>query len=198
MTKWPSILFNSLVSLFRTRRDLTFENLLLRQQLAVMKQDGSRPRLSDADRRFWVLASKLWPKWREALHIVKPDTVVRWHRHRCRRYWARKSRSRGRPRIDPSVRALIRRMCCANPLWGAPRIHGELLKLGVSVSEAVVSKYMIRDRRPPSQTWRTFLGNHARDIIAVDFLTVPTATFRVVPPIKSSALIFLEFFSAAV
>jgi len=179
MTKWPSIILHSLISLFWTRRDLAFENLLLRQQLAVMKQEGLRPRLPDADRRFWVFASRIWPKGQDALHIVRPDTVVRWQRDRFRRHWARKSRCRGRPRIEPSVRALIRRMCRANSLWGAPRIHGELSKLGVNVSEATVSKYMIRDKRPPSQTWRSFLENHAKDIIAVDFLTVPTATFRV-------------------
>jgi len=179
MTKWLSILLHSLISFFRTHRDLAFENLLLRQQLAVMKKAGSRPRISGSDRRFWIYVSGIWPRWRDALHIVQPDTVVRWHRNRFRRHWARRSRNRGRPRIEPSVRALIRRMCRANPLWGAPRIHGELLKLGISVSEATVSKYMIRNERPPSQTWRSFLENYAKDIVAVDFLTVPTATFRV-------------------
>ena len=155
MNRWSSIFLHSLISLLRTRRDLAFENLLLRQQLAVMKQAGTRPRLSDADRRFWVLASRIWPTWRDALHIVKPETVVRWHRNRFRRYRARKPRHRGRPRIERSVRALIRRMCRANPLWGAPRIHGELRKLGIGISEATVSKYMVRVRRPPSQTWRS-------------------------------------------
>ncbi len=144
-----------------------------------MKQTGSRPSVSPADRQFWVFASRLWPNWRDALHILKPDTVIRWHRKGFRRYWTRKSRPKGRPQVDIEIRTLIRRMSLANPLWGAPRIHGEVLKLGLVVSEATVSKYMIRHRRPPSQSWRTLLENHAADIVAIDFLTVPTATFRI-------------------
>lgn len=179
MTKWLSILLHFLVSFVRTRRDVAFENLLLRQQLAVLKETGARPRLFQSDRSFWVLVSKIWPRWRDVLHIVRPETVIRWHREGFRRHWARRCRKRGRPPIDPQIRALIRRMCEANPLWGAPRIHGELLKLGINISEAVVSKYMLRNRKPPSQGWRTFLENHAKDIIATDFFTVPTATFRV-------------------
>ena len=179
MTKWLSILLHSLVSLFRIRRDLAFENLLLRQQLAVVKVNGTRVRLTAADRFFWMFISKVWSRWRDTLHIVRPETVIRWHREGFRRHWARKCRKRGRPPIDPKIRGLIRRMCESNPLWGAPRIHGELLKLGINVSEAVVSKYMIKDRKPPSQTWRTFLENHSKDIVATDFFTVPTATFRV-------------------
>src|SRR5262249_28057620 len=112
--------------------------------------------------------------------VVRPETVVGWHRQGFRRYWAWKSRQRsGRPTISADLRDLIRRMSCANPLWGAPRIHGELVKLGVMVSQATVSKYMLRARRPPSQAWRTFLKNHASDLIALDYFTVPTATFRV-------------------
>lgn len=179
MTKWLSIFLRMLVSTFRTRRDLAFENLLLRQQLAVLKSKVVRPQLTQADRVFWVLSSTIWPQWRGVLHIVQPETVIRWHRDCFRRHWARKSAKRGRPPIDPKVRDLIRRMCRANPLWGAPRVHGELLKLGITVSQAVVSKYMIRRTKPPSQSWRTFLENHATDIFAIDFLTVPTATFRV-------------------
>jgi len=179
MTKWLSIIARSIVSMFRTRRNLAFENLLLRHQLAVLKNKAVRPQLTQADRFFWVFSSRIWCHWRDALHIIQPETVIRWHRNGFRRYWALKCRKRGRPPIDPSIRALIRRMCEANPLWGAPRIHGELLKLGIDVSEAVVSKYIRRHRKPPSQTWRTFLENHAADILAIDFLTVPTATFRV-------------------
>jgi len=179
MTKWLQIILQSLISSVRSRRDLAFENLLLRQQLAAMKHRQPRPKLSKADRIFWVLFSKFWPNWRDALHIVTPETVVRWHRRGFRYYWTWKSRRSGRPKVDPAIRDLIRRMCRANPLWGAPRIHGELLKLGLDVSEATVSKYMIRDRRPRSQTWRTFLENHAKDLVAIDFFTVPTATFRV-------------------
>ena len=163
----------------RCRHDLATENLALRQQLAVMKYQCSRPRLTDTDRFFWVLLSRIWSDWHAALHIVKPETVVRWHRQGFRDYWCWKSRHRGRPKADPKIRELIRRMCRANPLWGAPRVHGELLKLGIEVSETTVSKYMIKHRGPPSQNWRTFLQNHTRELIALDFFTVPTATFRV-------------------
>ena len=139
-----------------------------------------RPQLTATDRLFWVVLSRLWKNWRSSLQVVRPETVVRWHRQGFRRYWAWKSRHRrGRPAIGTEVRDLIRRMSRANPLWGAPRIHGELLKLGLTVSQATVSKYMLRPRRAPSQTWRAFLKNHAQDLIALDFFTVPTATFRV-------------------
>ena len=179
MIKWLVILLHSLLSIFRTRRNLAFENLLLRQQLAILKEQGVRPQLSQTDRSFWVLVSRLWPRWRHALHIVKPETVIRWHREGFRRHWIRKCRRKGRPGLDPKIKALIKMMSQANPLWGAPRIHGELLKLGIDVSQTTVAKYLIRERKPPSQTWRTFLENHAKDIIATDFFTVPTATFRV-------------------
>ena len=179
MLKWLEIIARTIWSTLRSHQALAIENLALRQQLAVLKYRHPRPRLTDADRLFWVVMSQVWVDWRESLHIVQPETVVRWHRQGFRYYWRWKSRRRGRPRIDPEIRHLIRRMCRANPLWGAPRIHGELLKLGIDVSEAAVSKYMIRRRGPPSQTWRTFLSNHAKDIIALDFFTVPTATFRI-------------------
>lgn len=179
MAKWLSIFLPSFVSLLRTRRDLAFENLLLRQQLAVLKEKRVRPHLSASDRSFWVLVSKLWPKWRDSLHIVKPETVIRWHRQGFRRHWTRKCMKKGRPGLDPKIKQLIKRMSLANPLWGAPRIHGELQKLGIEVSQTTVAKYLVRERKPPSQTWRTFLENHAKDIIATDFFTVPTATFRV-------------------
>jgi putative transposase len=163
----------------QSQRALATENLALRQQLAVLKHRYPRPRLTDGDRLFWVLLCRWWTGWRESLHIVQPETVIRWHRQGFRYYWRWKSRRRGRPKIDPETRDLIRRMCRANPLWGAPRIHGELLKLGLEISEATVSKYMIRRHGPPSQTWRTFLDNHAKELIALDFFTVPTATFKV-------------------
>jgi putative transposase len=179
MFKWLGIVVCTLRSVFRARRELALENLVLRQQLATFKHRHPRPRLTDADRLFWVWLSSIWSGWRSSLHIVQPDTVVRWHRQGFRYYWRWKSRPRGRPKIDPEIRDLILRMCQANPLWGAPRIHGELLKLGIEISEATVSKYMIRRRGPPSQTWRTFLENHATELIALDFFTVPTATFKV-------------------
>ena len=180
MVRWLWIVLGTLRSAVRTHRELALENLALRQQLAVWKARQSRPRLTEADRIFWVLLSRLWTNWRHSLQLVRPETVVRWHRDGFRRYWAWKSRRRaGRPVISTEGRELIRRMSRANPLWGAPRIPGELLKLGVAVSQATVSKYMVRPRRPPSQAWRTFLKNHAKDLIALDFFTVPTATFRV-------------------
>jgi putative transposase len=179
MLKWFGIIVRTLWSVLHTHRLLATENLVLRQQLSVLKKHHPRPRLTDADRLFWVILSRTWSDWRKALHIVQPETVVRWHRQGFRYYWRWKSRHRGRPRVDPQVRDLIRRMCRANPLWGAPRIHGELLKLGIEVSEATVSRYMVKRRGPPSQTWRTFLDNHGKEIIALDFFTVPTATFRI-------------------
>jgi len=179
MLKWLVIIVRTLRSALRPQQELALENLVLRQQLAVLKHRHPRPRLTDADRLFWVVLSRLWPGWRDSLHVVQAETVVRWHRQGFRYYWRWKSRRCGRPKIDPEIKGLIRRMCLANPLWGAPRIHGELLKLGIDVSEATVSKYMVRRRGPPSQTWRTFLENHAKELIALDFFTVPTATFRV-------------------
>jgi len=179
MVKWLGIIGRTLWSALRTHQGLVFENLALRQQLAILKHRQGRPRLTDTDRLFWVVLSRIWSRWQESLHIVQPGTVVRWHQQGFRYYWRWKSRRRGRPRIDPGIRNLIRHMCRANPLWGAPRIHGELLKLGIDVSETTVSKYMIRQHGPPSQTWRTFLENHGKDIMALDFFTVPTATFRI-------------------
>src|SRR3989454_7680743 len=180
MVRWLGILVGTLRSIVRTRRELALENLALRQQLAVWKARQPRPRLTAIDRLFWILLSKLWKSWRSSLQVVRPATVVRWHRQGFRRYWAWKSRRLwGRPAIGTELQELIRRMSRANPLWGAPRIHGELLKLGLTVSEVTVSKYMVRPRRPPSQVWRAFLKNHARELIALDFFTVPTATFRV-------------------
>lgn len=179
MTKWLSIFFRFFISAMRTRRSLALENLALRQQLAVLSQSSKRPPISDADRAFWAVLSKFWSDWRHALVLVKPETVIRWHREAFRRRWTRKCRSRGRPPLDTAIKQLIRRLSRANPLWGAPRIHGELLKLGVDVSESVVSKCMIRDPKPPSQSWRTFLENHESEFLATDFFTVPTATFKV-------------------
>jgi Integrase core domain len=180
MVRWLGILLGTLRSAVRTHRELALENLALRQQVAVWKARQPRPQLTEMDRIFWVLLLRLWTSWQHSLQVVRPETVVGWHRQGFRRYWTWKSRARrGRPRISREVRALIRRMSGANPLWGAPRIHGELLKLGVTVSQATVSKYILRRRRPPSQAWRTFLKNHGKDLIALDFFTVPTATFRV-------------------
>ncbi len=157
-----------------------FESLAIRQQLAVLNRKTPRPRLHSSDRWFWVLISSFWPDWRDALAIVKPATVIGWHRKGFRLFWTWKSRSRrsGRPPVSREVRDLIRRMCRENPLWGAPRIHGELLKLGFEVSERTVSRYILRHPKPPSQTWRTFLENHVSCLASMDLFVVPTAAFR--------------------
>ena len=152
----------------------------MRQQLAILKRTAKRPALTKADRAFWVALSRLWPDWHNALILVKPETVIGWHRKGFRLYWTWKSRNRGgRPPIDAEIRTLIRRMASENPTWGAPRIHGELLKLGFVLGESTVSRYMPRRRKPPSQSWRTFLRNHTKDLISIDFFVMPTATFRV-------------------
>ncbi len=176
---WP--ILRSLLSAFKTRRALALENLALRQQLVVLRRSVKRPHLSHFDRGFWVLLLRLWKDSGRTLVIVKAETVVRWHRSGFRRYWTWKSRKRcpGRPAIGPEVRALIRTMSEANVRWGAPRIHGELTKLGIQVSQAVVSKYMTRHPMPPSLSWRSFLNNQLLDLVSVDFFTVPNATFRV-------------------
>ena len=133
------------------RADLAVENLALRQQLAVAMRKPGRPALRKRDRLFWVLLSRLWADWRSALVLVKPDTVVHWHRQGFRLYWRWKSRPRaGRPGVPPAVRSLIRRMALANPLWGAPRVHGELLKLGIEIAQTSVARYMPRRHKPPS------------------------------------------------
>jgi putative transposase len=162
-------------------RQLALENLALRQQLAVYKRQMTRPRLRSTDRLFWVWLARIWAGWRQSLVIVTPDTVLRWQRRRFREYWTQLSgrTTGGRPAINAEIRALITRMANANPLWGAPRIHGELLKLGIEVAERTVSRHMPKRRPVPSQTWRTFLANHVRDLVAIDFFTVPTARLRV-------------------
>jgi hypothetical protein len=160
---------------------LALENLALRHQLEVLGRNAKRPRFSNLDRSLWIALSRLWTDWRKSLVVVQPETVVRWHRREFRMYWRWKCRPKwpGRQRVSKEIRDLIREMSQANPLWGALRIHGELLKLGIEISQASVSKYMIRHPKPPSQSWRTFLNNHAKDIVSIDFFTVPTATFRV-------------------
>jgi putative transposase len=166
---------------FRERRDLALENLALRQQLGVFKRKKRAPRLKRKDRLFWVILSRIWPRWQKVLHLIKADTVVGWQRQGFRIYWARISRrkSAGRRPVSSEVRALIRKMSQANPYWGAPRIHGELLKLGIEISERSVSRLLPKDRKPPSQTWKTFLNNHLKDLVSIDFFTVPSVTFRV-------------------
>jgi len=176
--RWLGILIRAAV---RERRDLVLENLAIRQQLGVLKRRKGVPRLRGKDRWFWVVLSRIWAPWRGALHPVKADTVVGWQRKGFRIYWARVSqrKSGGRPPASSELRALIQRMAVANPYWGAPRLHGELLKLGIAISERTVSRFMPKNRKPPSQTWRAFLNNHVQDLVSVDFFTVPTVSFRV-------------------
>jgi transposase InsO family protein len=168
---------------FRSRYNLSLEILALRQQLGVLKRKQPRPRLRMQDRIFWILLRRLWPAWSNVLVIVKPQTVVAWHRAGFRLFWRLGSspRSLGRPKIDAELRALIQRMVDENSTWGAPRIHGELLKLGFDVSERTVSRYLLRlyPRDQARKLWAAFLRNHRDVIAAMDFFTVPTLTFRV-------------------
>ena len=154
--------------------DLVLENLALRQQLAILKRHKKRPQIRTKDRLFWIMLCRFWSNWREALVIVKPDTVVRWHKKGFKIFWRFKSRQKGsgRPPVSPEIRDLILKMAAANPLWGAPRIHGELLKLGIKISERTVSNLMHRRvPKPPSQTWRTFLKNHMTSMVSIDLWT---------------------------
>jgi transposase InsO family protein len=154
--------------------------LVLRQQINVLRRTApKRFSFRSIDRLIFVGLYRWFPDVRDALAIVKPDTVIRWHRAGFRAYWRWKSRSgSGRPKVPLVIRQLIRDMSLANPLWGAPRIHGELLKLGIDVGQTSIAKYMARRRRPPSQGWKTFLHNHADGIAAMDLFVVPTISFR--------------------
>ena len=171
-----------LSSLFKTSVELRLENLALRHQLGVLRRSApNRLQLLPADRILWVVLGHLWADWKSALLIVKPETVIAWHRKGFRLYWTWKVRrgKRGRPALPQEMRDLIRMMSRNNPMWGAPRIHGELLKLGIEITEPTVAKYMLRQRKPPSQTWRTFLENHMKSMVSVDFFTVPTVRFQI-------------------
>lgn len=162
------------------RSTIAAENLAMRRQLGVLQRPVRRPRLK-RDRIFWVWLSHLWAYWRSSLVIVKPETVIRWRQQGFRLYWRWKSRKKpGRPKIDAEIRSLIRRMSRVNASWRAPSIHSELALLGYVVDESTRAAYMIRHRKPPSQTWRTFLENHAPDIAAIDFFVVATVRFRLI------------------
>ncbi len=180
-------LISSLVRLLQlllpSRRSLPLENFALRQQLVVYKRSVKRPRLRQTDRLFWVWLSRFWSDWRSAVVIVQPKTVVAWHRQAFRRYWSWKSRRTGRKpgrlRLTHEIRQLIRKMKQANPIWGAPRLHGEILKLGIKISERTISRLLPKTRKTPSQSWRVFLANHAGDLVSLDFFSVPTINFRI-------------------
>jgi putative transposase len=172
----------TLSSVLRSRTAFQVEILALRHQIGVLRRSANkRPKLTVADRVFWAWLSGVWADWRSALVIVKPETVIGWHRKGFRLFWTWKVRhgTAGRPMVSREVRDLIRTMSRANPLRVAPRIHGELLKLGIDIGETSVGKYMIRHRKPPTQAWRTFLENHLRQLVSVDFFTVPTIRFQV-------------------
>lgn len=166
-------LLGRVAAALRERRDLVLEMLALRQQIAVLERSRKRPRFSTADRIFWVVLSYCWAHWPQALEIVAPETVLRWRRRgrRPKWRWPWQGRRLGRPPVDRETRRLIRRLNLDNFLWGAPRIHGELRMLGIHLAQSTVAKYMIRRSGPPSQTWRTFLLNHARELLPTEIAT---------------------------
>ena len=179
-----------LLSIFRFIRLLlsghqaiAIENAALRLQLAAFQRNRKQPVLTTFDRVFWITLRRLWSGWRRPLLYVQADTVAHWQRERFRRFWARRSkphgRRRGRPATAVEIRRLIEQMVVADPLWRAPRIHGELKMLGIAISERTVSRILRGLRRPPTQTWKTFLHNHLGQLVSIDFFTVPTVTLRV-------------------
>jgi putative transposase len=176
-----SALLALVASLCRSRTSLSLENLALRHQLAVYKQTVQRPSLRPTDRLFWAWLSRLWRGWPDTLVFVQPRTVIAWQKRRFRDHWRRLSQQGrpGRPAMAKEIRVLIQEMWQANPTWGSPRIVGELQKLGIHVAKSTVEKYRVRPKTPLSPTWKTFLTNHMQDLVALDFFTVPTVTFRV-------------------
>src|SRR3981081_2883169 len=180
MMAFPSLFAHVLVSPFKTQARLAAEIIMLRHQLTVLRRRvPSKAKLAVADRLLFVWLYRLFPLVLNVAPIVQPETIIRWHRTGFRLYWRWKSRSHGgRPKVSAEIRRLIREMSLANRLWGAPRIHGELLKLGIEVAQSTVAKYMARRGRGPSQTWKSFVHNHVSGIGAMDFLVVPTINFR--------------------
>ena len=178
-----TVLIHCLRVLGRSRSDLLLENVALRQQINALIRAKPLPRLQPEDRVLWVALRRTWSRWQDALLVVQPGTVVAWHRKAFRRYWTALSRGPGRPRLDAEVRELIVQMVSENATWGAPRIHGELLKLGSDLSERTVSRYLprIRPGRGVLREWGTFLRNHREALAAMDFFTVPPVTFRLRP-----------------
>ena len=170
----------SLSASFRSRAALQLEILALRHQIGVLQRSVKRPKLTP-DRFLWALLCTAWEDWKSGVCIVKAATVIGWQRRGFRLFWTWKIRRGrpGRPSVPKEVRELIRTMSCENPLWGAPRIYGELLKLGIEIGETSVSKYIVHGRKPPSQTWRTFLENHLKSLVSVDFFVVPTIRFQI-------------------
>jgi putative transposase len=176
-----SALLRSVFDLFQSRAALQLEIIALRHQIGVLQRSVKRPKLTPADRLLWAWLCTVWEDWKSGVFIMQASTVVGWHRKGFRLFWTWKIRRGrpGRPSVPKQVRELIRTMSRENPLWGTPRIHGELLKLGIEIGETSVSKYRMRSRKPPSQTWRTFLENHLQSLVSVDFFTVPTIKFQI-------------------
>ncbi len=174
-------LIASVSASFRSRAALQLEILALRHQIGVLQRCVKRPKLTPADRLLWVWLATVWYDWKSRAFIMQASTVIGWHRKGFRLFWTWKIRRNrpGRPKVPKEVRELIRTMSRENPLWGAPKMHGELLKLGIDIGETSVSKYMMRRRRPPSQTWKTFLDNHVKNMVSVDFFTVPTIRLQI-------------------
>jgi len=181
MRSAASFVVSFLVGAFRSRLSLQSENAALRHQLSLYRRAQRRPVIAPSDRLLWSLLARLWPGWRGVLFFVQPRTVILWQRKRFRDYWRGLSHGsgRGRPTISPELRNLIRRMWHANPTWGSPRIVGELRMLGIEIAKSTVEKYRPKLRKPPSPSWRTFLEQHIKHTVAIDFFTVPTVRLRV-------------------
>jgi len=180
MREYILLFLRSVASFFKSKSTLHAENLALRHQLCVLGRSVKRPRIQPVDRVLWSVLARIWSDWKSALVFVKPDTVIRWQRKRFKEHWTKLSKrgKPGRPRTPEEVQELIRTMSRMNPTWGSPHIVGELAKLGIHVWPSTVREYMVKADKPPSQTWRTFLKNHAREIVSIDFLVVPTVRFK--------------------
>ena len=181
MTHILSFLCSILTSTFRSRLSLQLEIAALRHQLTAYRLNGQRPRIAPPDRLIWSDLVKFWSRWRSVLFFAQPRTVALWQKKRFRDHWRALSQGgrRGRPKIAPELRLLIKRMWRSNPTWGSPRIVAELHKLGIEVAKSTVERYKPHGEKLPSATWRTFLDMHLKDLVAIDFLVVPTATFEV-------------------
>jgi putative transposase len=171
---------STLGALFRSQLSLRVENVALRHQLAIYRRTVKRPSIRPEDRILWSWLSRRWARWREVLVFVQPETVIAWQRKRFRDHWTRMGRAGkpGRPLISEEIRELIRKVSGANPLWGTPRIVGELGKLGIKVAKSTVDKYRVRSGKTPSPTWKAFLKNHVNDLVSIDFCIVPTIRFK--------------------
>jgi putative transposase len=164
-------LLTFLATLFRSRLSMQLEIMALRHQISVYQRSSRRPRLKPGDRILWSWLSQLWSGWQKVLSFVQPRTVMAWQRKRFRDHWATLSQGSktGRPAVSQEIRALIRKLSTANPMWGSPRIVGELRKLGIEIAKSTVEKYRVRLPKPPSPTWKAFLYNHVRELVSIDF-----------------------------